>query len=149
MNFTLNPEGPDNNEPIGGFKFNNPTLGNPKAYSDDFWLITNEFTWVRKTKHTPLIGEKWRTSGYANVAVRGSKVAPLRTTWGKPAPILDPRAGFPAHEREPHDEVSKYLGYDFIEDSLYGFRKDSPIFDMEAFTHDQGAKFWDLHIKSV
>ena len=41
VDIITNPDGPDNNTRLGGFKFRNPSLGNPYVDSDDFTTLND------------------------------------------------------------------------------------------------------------
>lgn len=125
----INPEGPGNNTRLGAFKFNNPAIGDPNVRSDEFYwfgeqtISTFGFSATSKDYHHELLRNRWNR----------------KSTWG---------ALPEGYERKQKGRgiASRSSSFTVFEDQ--GFAA-SPIFDIEAFPQDDGAKKWDLHIVSV
>ena len=134
IDIITNPPGPDNNEMHGTFKFDNPAFGYPHVDSDDFLYVY---------KVGGFAGYRAPTYGYAEIYRRNlNEGEGLRSAWG----ILRsdrPVKGYPYDTIDVKDfeELSKEVSQVYSQAPL-------PLFTIEAFMHDRGAKTWDLRIAS-
>lgn len=133
VDIIINPKGPDNNERLGDFKFNNPAVGSPSARSTSFY-------W---TALSPIISSGSRLYvEYKNKYDR--EKSRTKVVWGlKPAGVAKD-IPFPAGLEENPFSLELFR----FELSEVWFQA-APIFETEAFMQDDGAKKWDLRIKTV
>jgi len=135
IDIITNPVGPDNNVWHGGFRFDNPAFGSPNVESYDF-------TYAYAVQARRALSIKTH-----NVYTRDTKR--LVTKWGKideseTRSINDLFASI-IPQSDPLHEIRASMG-DPVE---YLYRvTPRPLFTIEAFTHDQGAKTWDLRFNS-
>ncbi|QVV68809.1 hypothetical protein [Synechococcus sp. LA31] len=122
VDLITNPGGPDNNTRLGGFKFDNPSLGYPNVRSDEFTTLTYDVLRIGDRKQylfslTREIDREFRN----------------RTHWGMlDRGLLDNSKSFDVQEIVLVNSAPK------------------PSFTIESFFNDSeaGAKVWDLRINS-
>jgi hypothetical protein len=115
-----NPAGPNNNTRFGGFKFDNPLIGNPYVRSDDFTTLSPEF---------PGSG----TGGYILFSEVDRSEFFEKRYWGKfDSSLVGKTPWFGEEERLLIKSAPK------------------PTFTIESFYNDDevGAKVWDLRVNS-
>jgi hypothetical protein len=118
----INPAGPDNNTGLGGFKFDNPSIGWPNAKSDQFTTLRQDV--VR-------IDQKNQSIFY--LVNNFDRKFDRRSYWGMlDGGLLDNSLTFGAQLKVLVNTAQK------------------PTFTVDAFYNDDevGAKVWDLRVNS-
>ena len=124
VDIITNPDGPDNNTRLGGFKFDNPFIGTPYVRSDDFRTLSYACT-------DKNICKSWFTLKYSKTTRKES--GGQKRYWGKlDSSLLD--------KTPYYDE----------QNALLINSAPKPTFTIEPFFDDSGAgaKVWDLRINS-
>ena len=125
----INPEGPGNNARLGAFKFNNPAIGKPNVRSDEFYWFGMQTI--------DSFGFSETSTNYHHELLR--KPSSRKSTWGALPENYEPKQkGVGTFGRSSSFTVFEDQGFAAI-----------PIFDIEAFPQDDGAKKWDLRIVSI
>ena len=123
VDIITNPAGPDNNTRLGGFKFDNPSLGDPNVRSDEFTTLTYDVV---------KLGDISRDI-FALVSKLERSFGLNKTYWG----MLD--------RGLLNNDLS--LG---AQNAVLLNSAQKPTFTIEPFYKDDkaGAKVWDLRINS-
>jgi hypothetical protein len=127
VDIITNPDGPDNNTRLGGFKFDNPSFDTPYVRSDDFTTLSPACTGVKNCESDFILYSEKNRSKY------GSKYDLTKRYWGKlDSSLLD--------KTPYYDE----------QNALLINSAPKPTFTVESFFNDSeaGAKVWDLRINS-
>ncbi|QVV66558.1 hypothetical protein [Synechococcus sp. LA31] len=123
VDFIINPAGPDNNTRLGGFKFDNPFIGDPNVRSDDFTTLSPACTGAHKCEKEYILYSQRNRSKYDF----------RKRYWGKlDIDLLDKEEDL------------------FVNTALLINSAPKPTFTIESFFNDSeaGAKVWDLRINS-
>ena len=128
VDFIINPTGPDNNTRLGGFKFDNPFIGDPNVRSNEFTTLLidygDSFGTLDELPEYNLESKLYQ-----------SKYKP-KSYWGRLDSSLLDDLRFPLNFNGPN--------------ALLINSAPKPTFTVEAFFNDSeaGAKVWDLRINS-
>ena len=123
VDIITNPDGPDNNTRLGGFKFDNPSFNTPYVRSDDFTTLSPACTGAHNCEREYILYSQKSRSEYDF----------RKRYWGKfDIDLVD----------KEEDE--------FVNTALLINSAPKPTFTVEAFFNDSeaGAKVWDLRINS-
>ena len=128
VDIITNPDGPDNNTRLGGFKFDNPTWGPPNVRSGEFTTLYEFYDPNSICSSCPPV---YRLQGKYSRSELASK-----SYWGRLDSSLLDDLRFPFNFNEPN--------------ALLINSAPKPTFTVEAFFNDSeaGAKVWDLRINS-
>ena len=130
VDIITNPDGPDNNTRLGGFKFENPSLNSPYVESDDFTTLS-----YGEVYFDPVTSQRERKAKVEYAC--SNRYFRLKTDkikyWGKlDSDLLDTKRSY-------FDQLALLIN-----------SAPKPTFTIEPFFDDSGAgaKVWDLRINS-
>jgi len=138
IDIITNPPGPGNNERHGTFEFNNPVTGAPWVESRDFkYGYIEEFDQEYEGKNLISFRNLYsRDREFYDSSHNGFIKLPLKSYWGKPK-----LAVYEKRIEKDQKAMDNFVGNYYSE-------MPRPIFTIEAFMQDAGAKTWDLRITS-
>jgi hypothetical protein len=154
IDIITNPPGPGNNERHGTFKFDNPALGKPYVKSDDFKYGEIQVLDVRNYTsgyifdknfirfNSEYVRDKAFDEAFTDFAGSEDLKHPLKSYWGKAGKAASnlamSRKDLIEKDQEAMDKIVRE----------YYSEMPRPLFTIEAFMQDAGAKTWDLRITS-